>query len=165
MVSAPYVVDITYVGETKACNWLQRKKIKGSWRKWFRDRSELEILWFSILALRLLSDFKVKTSLLYHTEQDLKSKKNTITLRKESRRLIWEASPSSPNLSDLKIQIMKRGLSLDNVDNQLMAPPLRCIFHRVILSPRQWICQQPIITENVKVKTNLSLCSDKWLFL
>lgn len=28
MVSAPYVVDITYVDETKACNWLQRKKLK-----------------------------------------------------------------------------------------------------------------------------------------
>lgn len=40
-----------------------------------------------------------------------------------------------------------------------MAPPLRCIFKRVIFvpPPRQWVYQQPIIRENVKVKTNLSL--------
>lgn len=51
-------------------------------------------------------------------------------------------------------------MSLDNVDNQLKAPPLRCVFNRVILSPCQWIYQQPIIKENVKVNTNLSLCSE-----
>lgn len=28
MVLAPYVVDIKYVDEMRACNWLQRKKLK-----------------------------------------------------------------------------------------------------------------------------------------
>lgn len=39
-----------------------------------------------------------------------------------------------------------------------MAPPLRCMFNCVVLAPpphRQWVYQQPIIRENVKVKTNL----------